>query len=77
MSSNIIDTLSIEIESNIGQSNIGIDKLSDSLYKLQQRLGGLQTGKIGKMAGELKKLSEATNKMEFGKLSDFSTSLKT
>lgn len=76
MSSNIIDTLSIEIESNIGQSNIGIDKLSDSLYKLQQRLGGLQTGKIGKMAGELKKLSEATNKMEFGKLSDFSTSLK-
>lgn len=76
MAENVIDTLSLEIESNSHGADKAIDKLSASLLKLQNRTSGLQNIKLNGLSGQLKQFNAAVRGLDIGKLSNFSSSLK-
>ncbi len=76
MAENVIDTLSLEIESSTHGAEEAIDKLANSLKKLQNRTAGLQNIRLGGLTGQLKQFSAAVRGLDTGKLSDFSVTLK-
>lgn len=76
MAENVIDTLSLEIESNANGADKAIDKLSASLLKLQNRTAGLKNIKLGGLTGQLKQFNAAVRGLDVGKLSNFSVALK-
>lgn len=77
MAENVIDTLSLEINSNANGADKAIDRLSASLLKLQNRTAGLQNIKLNGLTGQLKQFSAAVRGLDTGKLSNFSVTLKT
>lgn len=76
MAENVIDTLSLEIESSTHGAEEAIDKLANSLKKLQNRTAGLQNIRLGGLTGQLKQFSAAVRGLDTGKLSNFSVTLK-
>lgn len=76
MAENVIDTLSLEINSNANGADKAIDRLSASLLKLQNRTAGLQNIKLNGLTGQLKQFSAAVRGLDTGKLSNFSVTLK-
>lgn len=76
MSENVIDTLSLEINSNANGADKAIDKLSASLLKLQNRTSGLQNVKLNGLSGQLKQFNSAVRGLDVGKLGSFSTALR-
>lgn len=76
MAENVIDTLSLEIESSTHGAEEAIDKLANSLKKLQNRTAGLQNIRLGGLTGQLKQFSASIRGLDVGKLSNLSVSLK-
>ena len=50
-----IDSLFIEIDTSSNNANIALDKLADSLLKIDNRLRGVKVGEFSKNMNTLKK----------------------
>ena len=74
MADNTIDTLVLEISSNSKGAEAALDKLTDSLAKLQQRLGGFE-GFDNVCDGITRKLGKASKALNPEKLAGYASAL--
>lgn len=75
MSDSVIDTLSLEIESNSNGADKAIDRLVNSLMKLEKGMTGLQNMNFNGLTGGVKKLAASTKGLEVGKITAYSAAL--
>lgn len=59
MADNVIDTLTLEVESNANNSDKAIDKLAKSLLNLQKSVTGLERIKLGGFKSSMRELKES------------------
>ena len=87
MADDVIDRLSLEIESNADHSEEAIERLAASLGKLQKRVNGLERIKLDNFTNSMKGIREALNGIKgvenlesisksFQKISDVSKTVK-
>lgn len=73
MADNTIDTLVLEISSNSKGAEAALDKLTDSLAKLQQRLGGFEG--FDNVCDGIEKLGKASKALNPEKLAGYASAL--
>lgn len=75
MAENTIDTLSLEINSNAGRAVDSLDRLAGSILKLKNSLGGGWIGDMQDLSINIGALSDATKKLDTGKITGFASAL--
>lgn len=75
MADNTIDTLELKINSNAGKAVDGLDRLTGTILKLKNSLGGGWIGDMQDLSINIGALSDATKKLDTGKITGFASAL--
>lgn len=70
-----IDSLQIEISADAQSASQSLDKLANTLLKLQKNMTGLSNINLSGFSGSLKQISKATSGLDVGKLVRYSQAL--
>lgn len=76
MADNVIDSLSLEISANSSGVDKAIDKIANSLLKLEKSMGGFQKYNFNDLSGGMKRLANASKSLDIGKISNYAAALK-
>lgn len=75
MADNTIDSLQIEISADANIAEKSLNRLADSLLKVQKSLSGLKAANLRDFSGAIKQVGNATKSLDIGKVTSYANAL--